>query len=100
MVWCGFNANFIVLPYFFDKNVTGNRYLEMSENHVVPFLRNNRALRKTLFQQDGSWPHIKKNVSDFLAANFDGGVIGQYFDFNWPPRSPDNIPMDFGSRDI
>ena len=50
----------------------------------------------TVFQQDGAPPHIKHNVMEYLERVFTSNrVISRYFDFTWPPRSPDLNPLDF-----
>jgi len=94
-VWAGFTATHILPPFFFDNTVDGDGYLTMLRDHVLPYLRNKRILRKTTFQQDGAPPHIKKCVTDFLSEQFKTKIISRCFDNAWPPRSPDLTPMDF-----
>ena len=37
-VWVGFNASFIIEPYFFDPTVNSRNYLEMLQNHVLSLI--------------------------------------------------------------
>lgn len=95
-VWCGFTADFIIGPFFFDEaTVTGQRYLTMLQQFVVPELQRHRALHKVFFQQDGAPPHIATAVKEFLSATFNDRVISRSFPLAWPPRSPDLAPNDY-----
>jgi len=94
-VWAGFNAKFLLPPYFFETTINGDKYLEMLTNHVVPSLTRKRYLSRTTFQQDGAPPHIKNNVKQFLTSKFGNKIISRQFPNVWPPRSPDLSPADY-----
>ena len=96
MYGVGSTSNFTIEPFFFEGTLNGERYLNLLQNHVIPFLKNKRCLSSTIFQQDGAPPHIENNVKKYLNDKFPGGrVISRHFPFTWPPRSPDLNPMDY-----
>jgi Helix-turn-helix domain (DUF4817) len=103
-VWCGFSADFILGPYFFEEptlqgfkrvTITGARYLKMLSEFVVPNLADRGVLEDTIFQHDGSPVHINGPVLGFLRKTFGSNMISRCSDFEWPPRSPDLTPADF-----
>jgi hypothetical protein len=103
-VWCGFTADFIIGPYFFERpsshgftplTVNGSRYYTMLAQFVVPALNSRHCLPGIIFQQDGAPPHIQTDVINLLRREFNGSVISRGFDLSWPPRSPDLSPADF-----
>jgi hypothetical protein len=90
-------------PYFFDGTVTGERYLGMLQNFVIPFLtatfpniNNAGQIDPTIwFHQDGASPHYAVAVRNFLSETFPNRWIGRRGHIEWPARSPDLNPMDF-----
>jgi transposase len=72
--------------YFLPKNVTmnGERYKEVLENHLLPFMEIHRASH---FLQDGAPCHTSKKVKDFLKEK-DVVVM------DWPGNSPDLNPIE------
>ena len=94
-VWCGFSSEFIIGPFFFEENVTSDRYLKMIKEFLIPQLKQKRAFSKAYFQQDGATPHTASVVRDFLTKKFQGRVIGSKFENDWPARSPDLAPPDY-----
>lgn len=96
MVWCGVSVYGIIGPYFFEGNATAQTYLdlliELREvlNHDPRFA--GRALQ---FQQDGAPIHYALIVREFLRDHFPNW-IGRRGTVEWPPRSPDMTPCDFG----
>ncbi|GBN14024.1 hypothetical protein AVEN_109008-1 [Araneus ventricosus] len=52
-------------------------------------------LRNVLFQHDGAPAHKTSSVKQLLVAEFGKQIIGYGGLQEWPPRSPDLIPMDF-----
>jgi transposase len=94
-VWGGFTAEVHCPPFFFDASVTSEVYLNVLQNHLVPFLRSRGKLRSTYFQQDGAPPHVGRNVKEFLQQTFPQRIISRCFEIPWPARSPDLTPMDF-----
>lgn len=103
--WCGFTANFILGPYFFEdvtttgfvrRTVTSDRYSRLLENFVVPALRQRGCLANTIFMQDGATAHTARRVKTLIHQNFpDERVISRTFPIAWPARSPDLNPCDF-----
>lgn len=103
--WCGFTADFILGPFFFETltpqgpkrcSVTSARYSELLRQHVIPALQERQCLQTTVFMQDGATPHIGREVKELLRANFgENRVISRAFQDAWPPRSPDLNPCDF-----
>jgi hypothetical protein len=57
-----------VCPYFFDGTVTGESYLEMLREVVLPELENSPLYDNTeiIWQQDGASPHYSLQVREFL----------------------------------
>jgi hypothetical protein len=86
----------IVGPFFFDGNVTGQRYLEMIRDSVLPALRQWPNFGDIVLVQDGAPPHWALIVRNFLNEHFRMRWIGRGSPFIlWPPYSPDLTPMDF-----
>lgn len=98
-VWGGIWSNGVIGPFFFDGNVTGEKYLEMLENVILPQLRQQPVFRKMIWQQDHAPAHYSTVVREFLDDNF-SIWIGRRGTIDWPPRSPDLIPCDFSLRGI
>lgn len=96
-VWAGVWSGGIVGPYFFNGTVTGASYLEMLQDVVLPELQNNPLFENTNFiwQQDGAPPHYSLVVRECISSNFDEW-IGRRGTTDWPPRSCDLTPLDFG----
>lgn len=101
-VWCGFTADFILGPYFFENEetheavtVNGVRYKKMVADFVIPQLRVKNCLEVTTFMQDGATPHVCLPVRQLLREHFGNRIISRHFEMEWPPRSPDLNPLDF-----
>lgn len=95
MVWGGIIGDHLIGPYFFDGNVTGQSYLEMLQNNVIPALvERGYTISDVIFQHDGAPPHFTLDVREWLDNTFDEW-IGRGGDILWPPRSPDYNPLDF-----
>lgn len=98
-VWCGIMGDSIIGPYFIDGNLTGEVYLDLIENAVVPriveIIEAADEEFDPIFQQDGAPPHYAVAVREYLNAEFPGRWIGRQGPFEWPPRSPDFAPPDF-----
>ena len=94
MVWLGvFNCT-LVGPFFFQNTVTGESYLQMLGDQVLPHL-DAIGERPTWFQQDGAPPHFAHQVRHWLDENFANSWIGRGGPVEWSPRSPDLNPLDF-----
>ena len=94
MVWLGVWNQTFVGPFFFDGTVTGDNYLNMIANEMMPHLH---ALGgpPEWFQQDGAPPHFAHQARHFLDDQFPDHWIGRGGPVEWSPRSPDLNPLDF-----
>ena len=94
MVWLGVWDGMLVGPFFFEGTVTGEAYLKMLGDELMPHL--DALVRKPdWFQQDGAPPHFAHQVRHFLDDHFPGAWIGRGGPVEWSPRSPDLNPLDF-----
>jgi hypothetical protein len=103
MVWVGglCGNGEVVGPLFFPGNVSGEAYLDMLNNNVVPIwsqhyeVQANGAFRRVWWAQDGAPAHRRIIVRDRLQELFRNRVIAFGQPREWPPRSPDLTPCDF-----
>ncbi|UYV61976.1 hypothetical protein LAZ67_1007240 [Cordylochernes scorpioides] len=105
IVWCGFTSSFIIGPFFFEEingrtfktvSVTGERYVQLLREKVIPILQDRQALSEITFMQDGGPPHISRGAKQLLKDTFgEDRVISRHFIHQWPSRSPDLTPCDF-----
>ena len=95
------SSDSIIGPIFLDDSVTGEKYLELLNEHVYPEIRRRRQLGRYRYQQDGVRPHRTKNVSESLNTTFRGRLIAldsrkvSQIGIEWPPYSPDLNPCDY-----
>jgi len=106
-VWCGFTADFLLEPPFFEEDqndrlqtttVSGPRYHQMLDSVVLPALRQRLSddeFNQLIYHQDGAPPHIYRPVKALLQDSFNHRIISRHFPTSWPPRSPDLNPLDF-----
>ena len=94
MVWLGLYDQRLVGPYFFQGTVSGESYLELLRERVVPDLRAAGTF-PIWFQQDGASPHYSRIVREYLDGIFPGHWIGRGGFNEWSARSPDMNPLDF-----
>lgn len=102
-VWVGIIGQQIIGPYFLENTLTGDGYLNLLRNHIVPAILNlfpngnhvGMPNRDLWFQQDGAPPHYALNVRRYLDTMFAGRWIGRRGAIEWPARSPDLNPLDF-----
>ena len=101
-VWAGLIGSGEILgPYFFEGNVTGNTYLAMIDNFVVPNIRgrfeerNNGRLARGWWVQDGARAHRARAVTARLNELFGNRIVSLGQEHEWAPRSPDLTPLDF-----
>jgi transposase len=94
MVWCGLWRAHVLGPFFLDGNVTGDTYLAMLGDQLIPSIDLLQEERPAWFQQDGAPPHFALQVRNWLDANFNNW-IGRIGTVEWAPRSPDLNPLDF-----
>ena len=94
MVWCGLWKTHVLGPFFFDDHVTGDTYLAMLKDQLMPQLESLGEGLPEWFQQDGAPAHFATNVRYWLNYNFPNW-IGRRGHVEWSPRSPDLSPLDF-----
>lgn len=94
-VWGGISSSGVLGPIFFDGTVTGDKYLEILMNEVVPQLQQQPNSHELYFHQDGAPPHYSRAVRAYLDETFPEKWIGRRGPIDWPARSPDFTPMDF-----
>ena len=69
-------------PIFIDGNLTGQKYLDIINNTVVPELRRlygqqrNEAIPRIWYIQDGAGPHRARAVHGRLEELFPNRVVG------------------------
>ncbi len=94
MVWCGLWKAHVLGPFFFDEHVTGETYLNMLRDKLMPQIERLDEGLPDWFQQDGAPAHFATNVRDWLNGTFPHW-IGRRGHVEWSPRSPDLSPLDF-----
>ncbi len=103
-VWGAVCGNGVLLgPYFFERNVDGDEYLQMLRQYALPILAvhfqnqyENGVFRNLWWVQDGAPGHRRLDVRNMLSQVFPNDhVIGLGHYVEWPPRSPDLTPCDF-----
>lgn len=97
MAWAGILDNQIIGPYFFERNVTGDSYLEMITDYLLPELHRRRINPHDIcYMHDGAPAHRTAAVRQCLTDNFFGWIgPGDGSFLAWPPRSPELNPLDF-----
>lgn len=107
-VWGGIVNDYVIGPYFFQGNLTGNIYLNFLRESL-PMLLENVVLQvrnNMWFQHDGAPPHGTRDVTLFLTERHGLRWIGNRGNpwyanreaegpILWPPRSPDLNPLDY-----
>lgn len=94
-VWAGILGNNIIGPFFIEGALTGQKYLELLRESIVPAIEHNRNVGEIWYQHDGAPPHYSREAMQFLNNQFPGRLIGRRGALEWPPRSPDMTPLDF-----
>lgn len=95
-VWAGIYGNNIIGPFFINRNLNGETYLNLLQNEIVPAIRAiNPNLENVWFQQDGCPAHNTRAVTEYLNNTFPQRVISTRGIIRWPARSPDLAPNDF-----
>jgi hypothetical protein len=98
-VFCAVSRKKVHGPFFFNEaTVSGNSFLNMLENWLLPELNSNYG--DYILQLDGSPPHFHRNVRGLLNRVLPQrwirhGADGDNNLLPWPPRSPDLTPCDF-----
>lgn len=96
-VWCGIVGGKIIVPYFFDRPLNGETFLEFLNVFFAPLLGDVslETRRNMWFQLDGCPAHYNRNESQHLEEQYQNRVIGSGSLFPWPARSPDLTCLDF-----
>lgn len=96
-VWAGILCNQIVGPFFINGNLTGEKYVNLLNNQIIPEIQRIVGVMfgNTWFQQDGAQCHFALIVRQLLNNLFPGKWIGRRGAIEWPPRSPDLSPLDY-----
>lgn len=99
MAWAGILGNQIIGPFFFDAHVTGETYLEMLTDYILPEIHRRRLDSSQIcYMHDGAPAHITADVRKCLDDNFASWIgrgDGEEKLLAWPPRSPDLNMLDF-----
>ena len=76
-VWGGMSSSSVYGPFFFlEGTMTGDKYLEMLKNQIIPQLEQLTNLNDFYFQQDGAPPHYCRGVREYLHEKFLSAWIG------------------------
>lgn len=95
-VWAGIFGQRIIGPFFLNRNLNAEYYLELLEEQILPTLNDaSRENQEVWYQMDGCPAHNTLTVREYLHYAFNGNVIGIHHTINWPARSPDIAPNDF-----
>lgn len=80
-------------PVFIPSGIRINtdRYLEILESEVKPWVQANYPEGNYVFQQDGAPAHTSKRTQDWLGVNMEAF----WSKVMWPPQSPDLNPLDY-----
>ncbi|XP_023726483.1 uncharacterized protein LOC111874840 [Cryptotermes secundus] len=95
MVWGGVTYKGLISPFFLEGCVSGETYLKLLRESVIPELQRRENFDELLWQQDGAPTHFANNVRAFLHQVFPQRWIGRRGPVVWPARSPDITPPDF-----
>lgn len=97
MVWVGMLKDTIIGPFFIQGTLTGEKYLNMLDNEVMPAIQQYCGDETDLliFQQDGASSHYYRKVKDWLNEHFEDRWMGRGGPIAWPARSPDLSPLDY-----
>jgi len=94
MVWCGIVNDYFIGPYFFERNVDKDSYLELLRDQLPELSEDvDLATRQKIWLQQDAASHFAWIVRDFLNNNYNERWIGR--GVNWPPCSPDLTSPDF-----
>ncbi len=97
VVWMGVWSEGLIGPYVFEDTVTGDSYLGMLREWLLPQLQQIDQFNAgdMFFQQDGAPPHWSRVVREWLDTVFPSRWIGRSGPISWPARSPDLTPLDY-----
>lgn len=93
-VWAGIIGDHIIGPFFIDGNLTGIKYLNLLQHHVIPTLQQTAGINldRVWYQHDECPAH---NLAHDYLQVFVNRIIGNRGNICWTARSPDLSPNDF-----
>jgi len=94
-VLAGVSSKGLLGPYFFPGTVTGQSFLKVLREEMIPSLKALYEDTEVIFQMDGAPGHWAKEVRAFMDLSFPEKWIGRGGPIPWAPRSPDLTPPDF-----
>lgn len=97
-VWCGILGDRLIGPFFFNENLTAERFLDFLENSLWDVIEELPIQTRLdmYFQLDGASVHNAAIVREWLNEHFPNKWIGRNSPLiQWPTRSPDLTPLDF-----
>lgn len=86
MIWAGFSAFGKTSLAFIDNRMNSQKYQEMLNQHLLPYLGRFRAANLVLMQDNAS-VHASKSTKEYLKRN-------NISTLDWPARSPDLNPIE------
>ena len=88
MVWACFNWDGLGLIIVIEGSVKQEKYIEILENHLLPFWKRiKRRVRSPIFQDDGAPAHTARSVAIWKRSK-------EIRSFRWPAQSPDLNPIE------
>jgi Helix-turn-helix domain (DUF4817) len=96
-VWVGIYRGQFIGPYIYDGALNSQRYLQILQNHVEPFIEDIpiNLVQGLFFQHDGAPPHCAGIINNYLNEQFGENWMANQGPIQWPARSPDLTPLDF-----
>lgn len=94
-VWAGVCSLGIIGPFFFEETVSGQSYLNMLNNFIIPQVNQIDVNMNLIYQHDGAPGHFDRRVRQRLRERFGDRFVGRGASIEMPPRSPDITPMDY-----
>jgi len=87
MVWGCFCKDKVGPLVFIEGTITGERYLQLLNDYLLPFLRELGDENEYMFQDDNAPVHTARIVKDWKYDNLDNWLP-------WPAQSPDLNPIE------
>jgi len=87
MVWGCFCKDKVGPLVFIEGTITGERYLQLLNNYLLPFLHELGNEDEYIFQDDNAPVHTARIVKDWKEENLDNWLP-------WPAQSPDLNPIE------
>src|SRR5581483_7773486 len=76
-IWAGISSNGIIGPFFFERTITAEAYLDILQNKMLPQFQNLSNSQDIYFMQDGAGPHYALTVRNYLNNQFPERWIGR-----------------------